>query len=125
MQSLIGTFFDHFGSLFPFLKRDDIVQRANAGRLWNVHALGIAALASRFSNLQEHSAEPKYQHSDAYLNVAKPLITQYKGQPSLKSLQGLILLAWAECGNILQQDHDNVAVLLGPGSPAMTYIAVI
>jgi hypothetical protein len=47
MQSLITTFFEHFGPLFPFLRQDDIVQRAAAGRLWNIHALGIAALASR------------------------------------------------------------------------------
>ncbi|CCA67980.1 hypothetical protein PIIN_01847 [Serendipita indica DSM 11827] len=98
MSLLVPTFFEHFGAFFPYLKQADISQRASAGRLWNIHALGIAALASRFSTHPAHAAEPRFQHGSVYLSVAKPLITQYKGQMTLQALQGIILLSWAEAG---------------------------
>lgn len=47
MPTLVTTFFEHYGPFFPFLRKEDIMYRATGGRLWNIHALGIAALASR------------------------------------------------------------------------------
>ncbi|PVG04096.1 hypothetical protein CPB86DRAFT_771556 [Serendipita vermifera] len=116
LTKLIPIFFEHFGPFLPFLRQADIVQRASSHRLWNVHALGIAALASRFSTLPVHLNEPKYQHAHTYLGVAKPLIIQYKGGPSLQALQGLILLSWAECGNV--QEAVRLARSLGLGFKA-------
>jgi len=48
MATLISVFFEHFGAYMPFLYQGDISARANAGQLWNIHALAIAALASRY-----------------------------------------------------------------------------
>ncbi|KAG8825253.1 hypothetical protein FRC19_011817 [Serendipita sp. 401] len=119
MATLIPTFFEYFGSFFPFLKQVDITQRATSGRLWNIHALGIAALASRFSALPVHSSEPRFQYSSMYLNVAKPLINQYRGQMSLQALQGLIILSYAECGSLLDDSSIQLSV---SGGNSTTYI---
>jgi hypothetical protein len=48
MPVLTLAFFEHFAVYMPFLQQGDITARANAGRLWNIHALAIAALASRY-----------------------------------------------------------------------------
>ena len=50
MTTLIMVFFEHFGAFLPFLRQADITARANAGRLWNIHALAIGALASRYDD---------------------------------------------------------------------------
>ncbi|KAG8825762.1 hypothetical protein FRC17_008546 [Serendipita sp. 399] len=119
MSTLIPVFFEHFGAFFPFLNQTDITQRAATGRIWNIHALGIAALASRFSTLSVHSSEPRHQYSSTYLNVAKPLITQFRGQLSLQALQGLIILCWAECGAL---SDDSSVQLSVSGGNATTYV---
>jgi hypothetical protein len=89
MPALIAGFFEHFASYMPFLQQADITARANAGRLWNIHALAIAALASRydvnllrkivplltskyrFSPLSVHSSDLRGDHSSIYLSMAK------------------------------------------------------
>jgi hypothetical protein len=86
MLALILGFFEHFGSYMPFLQQGDIT---NAGRLWDIHALAIAALALRydvnllhkiasfltskfrFSHLSVHSSDLRGDHSNIYLNMAK------------------------------------------------------
>lgn len=117
MPPLILAFFEHFGTFLPFLRQEDITARHNAGRLWNIHALAIAALASRFSPLSVHAPEPRGDHSIAYLSVAKPLITQYKGQMTLQALQGLIMLSWAECGTLQEPAPEHPMLSVLPGSP--------
>ena len=112
MPALISGFFEHFATYMPFLQQGDITARAKAGRLWNIHALAIAALASRydvnllhkmpplltskyrFSSLSVHSSDLRGDHSNIYLSMAK-----------VSARVSKIKMTLSLCYNILALDH--------------------
>ncbi|KAI0728232.1 hypothetical protein C8Q72DRAFT_384757 [Fomitopsis betulina] len=96
MMHFIQSYFDHYGSSFPCMAYDETVKQFLEQTLSPLIASGIAALSAWYSDLPEVVRRGAADVSAAYCSHAKALLSRTPQPPSLDTLHGFILLAWAE-----------------------------
>lgn len=89
----IRAFFEHMGSLFPFLQEEEVLQRMQDGTASQVLLNAIAALGARLNQSNED-----FSTSETYADAAKGLALPILSLPNLDLVISLLLLAYHEFG---------------------------
>ncbi|KAG9316193.1 hypothetical protein JVU11DRAFT_2218 [Chiua virens] len=96
MQQFMQLFVSNMGAQCPFLSYEDIYDKFRRQALSPLLSNSIAALGARFSDIPEVVARGPQAVAEIYCDIAKEQLSTSLQQPSIETLQGAILLAWAE-----------------------------